>query len=113
MKVINIASEFSPYPVGRFYGDGPDSGERFRDEFLEAPLAAGESIEVHMSGTEGFGSSFLDEAFGGIVRKLKFSEEDVKQRLHLVADNDPVDQSYLAETMEYIADACRDNKRRK
>lgn len=113
MKVINIANEFSPYPVGRFYGDGPDSGERFRDEFLERPLAAGEVVQVELSGTEGFGSSFLDEAFGGVVRKLKLTEDDVRRRLILVAENDPVDQSYLTETLEYIADACRDNKRRK
>lgn len=113
MKVINIATEFSPYPVGRFYDDGPDSGQRFRDEFLEPPLVAGETVQVQLSGTEGFGSSFLDEAFGGIVRKLKFNEDDVRRKLILVADDDPVDQSYLAETLEYIADACRDNKRNK
>jgi hypothetical protein len=112
MKVINIAKEFSPYPVGRFYGDGPDSGQRFREEFLEPPLSAGDSVEVHLSGTEGFGSSFLDEAFGGVVRKFNFTDEDVRKRLILVADDDPVDQSYLNETMEYIADACRDNRRK-
>lgn len=112
MKVINIAKEFSPYPVGRFYDDGPDSGQRFREEFLEPPLLAGETVEVQLSGTEGFGSSFLDEAFGGVVRKFKFTEEDVRKHLILVADDDPVDQSYLNETLEYITDACRDNKRK-
>jgi hypothetical protein len=112
MKVISIAKEFSPYPVGRFYGDGPDSGERFRDEYLEPPLRAGDIVQVQLSGTEGYGSSFLDEAFGGIVRKLKLSEQDARARLHVVADDDPVDQGYLAEALEYISDACRDNKRK-
>jgi hypothetical protein len=112
MKVIHIAREFSPYPVGRFYEDGPDSGQRFRETFLEPPLAAGDSIQVDLSGTEGYGSSFLDEAFGGVVRKFKFTLDDVKKRLILVADADPVDQSYLHETLDYIADACRDNQRR-
>jgi len=112
MKVIHIAKEFSPYPVGRFHDDGPDSGQRFREQFLEPPLAAGENLKVDLSGTEGFGSSFLDESFGGVVRKFNFTEEDVRKRLLLVADDDPVDQSYLQETLGYIADACRDNKRR-
>lgn len=112
MKVINIAKEFSAFPVGRFYTDGPDSGERFRDQFLEPAMKAGGLVRVELSGTEGYGSSFLEEAFGGIVRKLKLSEAQVAERLELVADDDPVDQSYLMETNRYIADACRDNKRK-
>ena len=112
MKVINIAREFSPFPVGRFYDDGPDSGERFRDEHLEAPLKAGEAVKVELSGVEGYGSSFLDEAFGGIVRKLGLSKSEAEAKIILVADEDPVDQSYLTEIKSYIADACRNTARK-
>ncbi|SFF82230.1 protein of unknown function [Duganella sp. CF458] len=112
MKVINIAKEFSAYPVGRFYTDGPDSGERFREEFLAPAMKDGGLVRVELGGTEGYGSSFLEEAFGGVVRKFNLSEADVATRLELVADDDPVDQSYLTETLEYIANACRDNKRK-
>lgn len=109
MKVINIAREFSEFPVGRFYTDGPDSGERFRDQFLEPALNSGGAVQVQISGTEGYGSSFLDEAFGGIVRKLHWSKADVAAKLQFVADEDPVDQSYLTEIARYIADACDAN----
>lgn len=105
MKIINIAREFSEFPVGRFYGDGPDSGERFRDEILEPALRDGEGVVVLLSGTEGYGSSFLDEAFGGVVRKLRLTQSEANARIVLKAD--PEDQSFVKETLGYIADACR------
>lgn len=110
MKVINIAKEFSAFPVGRFYSDGPDSGQRFRDELLLPAFKEFDHVAVEIGGTEGYGSSFLEEAFGGVVRELRLSQADVSRRLSLVADDDPVDQSYLVEIKRYIADACRDNK---
>lgn len=105
MKIINIASEFSEFPVGRFYGDGPDSGERFRDEILEPALQDGGVVTIMLSGTEGYGSSFLDEAFGGIVRKLRLTQSEVNARIILKAD--PEDESFVKETLGYISDACR------
>lgn len=105
MKIIKIATDFSEFPVGRFYSDGPDSGERFRDEILEPALLGGESATVFLSGTEGYGSSFLDEAFGGIVRKLRFTQAEADARIILKAD--PEDESFIQETMGYISDACR------
>ncbi len=103
MKVINIAQNFSEVPVGRFYSDGPDSGERFRDEFLEPILAQGESVIVQLDGTEGYGSSFLDEAFGGIVRKLNLSLADAKARIKLESSN----KTFIQEIESYIEDAAR------
>jgi hypothetical protein len=105
MKIINIASEFSEFPVGRFYADGPDSGERFRDELLEPALRDGGIVTVLLSGTEGYGSSFLDEAFGGVVRKLRLTQEEANARIILQAS--PEDESFVKETLGYIQDACR------
>jgi hypothetical protein len=106
MKRINIAREYSEFPVGRFYSDGPDSGERFRDEFLEPALRSGERVVVELSGTEGYGSSFLDEAFGGVVRKLGLTQAETNEKIILEAE--PEDQSFVQETLGYISDACRD-----
>jgi hypothetical protein len=111
MKVINIAKEFSAYPVGRFYTDGPDSGERFREELLMPALEEFPQVQIEIGGTEGYGSSFLEEAFGGAVRKLKMSAAQAAERLIFVVDDDPVDQSYLTEIQRYIADASRDSRR--
>lgn len=102
MKVINIARDFSEVPVGRFYGDGPDSGERFRDQLLEPALREHDVVHVELDGTDGYGSSFLEEAFGGIVRKLRLSEQEATRRINLHSK----DASYLMEINDYIRDAA-------
>ena len=69
MNVINIAKDFSIYPAGRMKVDGPYSGEAFRETFLEPAMVKDEPITVILDGTRGYGSSFLEEAFGGLARK--------------------------------------------
>lgn len=66
--MINIAKDFSRAPAGRYISDGPNSGERFRDQYLIPALRRGESLILELDGTRGYGSSFLEEAFGGLVR---------------------------------------------
>lgn len=85
-KTINIPKDFSRYPAGRFISDGPFSGEGFRKKFLLPSLKRGESIRIELDGARGYGSSFLEEAFGGLVRAgldkatvlrlIQFSTED-------------------------------------
>lgn len=69
MKTIRIAKEFTKYPAGRHKYDGPYSGEKFRDEFIVPLIDKGERFKIDLDGTAGYGSSFLEEAFGGLVRK--------------------------------------------
>ena len=78
--VINIANDFSRAPAGRYISDGPNSGERFRDQWLVPALKADSSVILEMDGTRGYGSSFLEEAFGGLVR-LGFVAGDLTKRI--------------------------------
>ena len=103
-KTIVIAQDFSPFPGGRFRNDGPNSGERFRDELLIPALKEFERVIVILDGTEGFGSSFLDEAFGGIIRNTGFSSDDLHTKL-IIASDDP---SYSDEVWEFIEKANED-----
>jgi hypothetical protein len=74
-KMISIRNNFSENPSGRYRTDGPNSGERFREEYLLPALQSNESVSVDLDSVFGFGSSFLEEAFGGLVRKgLKASQ---------------------------------------
>jgi hypothetical protein len=85
--MISIANNFTQTPAGRYKTDGPFSGERFREELLVPALKAGNNIEINLDGTLGFGSSFLEEAFGGLVR-AGFKAVDLHTRLQILSSLD-------------------------
>ncbi|MBH2774097.1 STAS-like domain-containing protein [Serratia marcescens] len=77
MKNIVKVSEKFPYPGPRFKRLGPQSGEEFKlflhkiiidfygDDFTNNKNV---SIVIDLDGTRGYGSSFLEEGFGGLIR---------------------------------------------
>ncbi len=105
VKVINIAKDFSRYPAGRNIGDGPWSGAKFREEYLIPALEKDCDVEVILDGTRGYGSSFLEEAFGGLVRRGYVA---IKDRLKFNTSSD----SLRVEILEYIDDAVREAEKK-
>lgn len=95
-SVIDIAKDFSRAPAGRYISDGPNSGERFRKEFLVPAIKVSHHIDILLDGTRGLGSSFLEEAFGGLVR-LGYSRDDLLKKFSLVS----ADPSLVAEIKSY------------
>ncbi|EGQ7795555.1 STAS-like domain-containing protein [Vibrio parahaemolyticus] len=96
---IDIALDFSEKPFGRFKSDGKFSGERFRDEFLIPAFNEEQGkIIVYLDGvSRGYGSSFLEEAFAGLLRK-QITYAQVKERLVI----ETVDEDYREEIWDYI-----------
>jgi len=84
---ISIAKDFSPYPAGRFATDGPHSAEAFMTEVLLPALERYEVLSIDLDGTYGYPSSFLEEAFGGIVRK-GFKPSELQGRLNFISESD-------------------------
>ena len=68
MTDIYLAKQFSRHPAGRYKSDGPYSGELFREQHLIPAIRERKKIVIHLDGARGYGSSFLEEAFGGLVR---------------------------------------------
>lgn len=97
---IEVAKQFSRAPVGRFISDGPNSGQRFRERFLAPALRRGETVIVDFRGTRAVGSSFLEEAFGGLIRG-GFESSDLLRRISIIARDPSMDieiKRYLAPT---------------
>lgn len=103
---IKIATEFSDTPLGRYLTDSNVSGERFRDEFLVPALRAEQQVVVDIDDTEGYGSSFLDEAFGGLVRKGYFTAAALHEKLTIEC-TDPDFSIYERLIWRYIDEARR------
>ena len=99
--IVNVAQDFSPVPGGRFDEDGEFNGSRFRREHLVPKLRSCECVDVVIDGTEGFGSSFLEEAFGGLIRVEGFSRAELVDRLRIVA-NDPRSLRYRRKIYSYM-----------
>jgi len=101
---ISIAKDFSDVPWGRFPSDGDFCGQNFRELFLVPALKNHDSVTVDLDGVEGLGSSFLDEAFGGLIRKGHASEADLGAKL-TVTTSQPEYEMYLDLVRRYIRQA--------
>lgn len=84
---INVARDFSRYPSGRYRADSKASGERFRDDFILPVLKDGGRVIIQLDGTLGYGSSFLDEAFGGLRRVHNLAPDHLFASICLETEN--------------------------
>ncbi len=101
---IKVSEDFSPTPGARYYEDGEDSGQEFFDKCLKdafkKALADKEILEIDLDGTEGYATSFLDEAFVRLVQE--FRKEDVKKYIKIISFEEP---DWINEIASYIEDA--------
>ncbi len=101
---IHIAKDFSDTPGGRYRTDGEASGQQFREEqlkprFLQAQ-SEGTHLEIDLDGAEGYATSFLEEAFGGLARE--FGAQQVLRTLRLTCKDEPM---LVKEIHSYIEEA--------
>lgn len=99
--VLNIAKQFSRSPAGRYRADGPFSGEAFREDLLLPALNQSEAVEVQLDGALGFGSSFLEEAFGGLVREAGLTADALHAKLRISSKL----KTYEQRVWRYVDDA--------
>lgn len=81
VKKISVYNDFSPNAFGRYITDGPNSGERFREEYL-LPFWDYKCIEVDFSGFESSpGSSFLSSSFLELITRCNKTYQEVKDKI--------------------------------
>lgn len=99
---ISVLKDFSESPGGRIPEEGPYSGQEFREKILLPALnSSAKKIFIDLDGTDGYGSSFLEEAFGGLVR-AGYSPEDLIGRIEFKSEDD---DSVSDEIILYIKQA--------
>lgn len=102
---INIVDDFTDTPGARYYDDGDFSGQEFREKFILPNFNKYEKIKINLDGTEGYATSFLEEAFGGTARI--FGIEKTKEKFEFISNEEP---DLLEEIKEYILDAKNKKK---
>ena len=98
---IDIGREFSRYPAGRTAKDGDYSGQVFLKKFLIPALTKGSNVKILLDSALSYGSSFLEEAFGGLIRDEIITPEEFYSRVEFVSS----DEYLLAEVASYVKDA--------
>ncbi len=109
MATINIALDYSKTPGGRYKNEGRYSGEEFRETMLkpryETAQRDGERLEIILDGGYGYGSSFLEEAFGGLVREIPNLDISI---FDIVSDEEP---QLVNDIMDYMKNANKNSRR--
>lgn len=107
-KILNIGVDFSRDPIGRYKSDGERSGEVFRENFLLPALrnlSEGEKLEIIIDdGVESYGSSFLSEAFAGVVKYGYYTKEDLLKKIEITF-SDSEFEFFKTKIIQYIHDS--------
>lgn len=103
--IYKIAEIFTDKPGGRYISDGPFSGEEFREKELkklfEENKNKGERVIIDFDGGYGYGNSFLEESFGGLVRD-GIKKEEILKIFDFKSNEEP---SLIDKVKRYISEA--------
>lgn len=100
-----VAKDFYRRPLGRYRSQGTYTGEAFREDVLVPrlnKLSHNEKFVIDFTGVTMNGSSFLEEAFGGLVRDHGYTLERLRNILVLKFPRRP---SLENKVWQYISDA--------
>lgn len=104
---LKVAEEFTKTPGVREEIEGNFPGEQFLKEVLllkfEQALKENIKLLVDLDGASGYPTSFLEAAFGGLVRHYK-SVQTVRDNLIFISKDDPY---LIGDIEEYINDALK------
>lgn len=112
---IKVVNDFTDTPGARYKNQGPFSGEQFRNEILYPKFIESEEkkeeLVVDLDGGYGYGSSFLEESFGGLVRKLaqeNYNKINDVKKIRIISFDNPV---WIEKIEKYIDEAINNTKK--
>ena len=101
-KIINIVKDFSEVPYGRTKKHGPNNGTVFRKILVDA-LKENDIVKVDFEDLIFIpGSSFMDEAFGGLTRDEGLAESELKKRLRIINSSESIKEEVEQEIEEGV-----------
>jgi len=103
-NIVIRVKDFSITPGSRYIDEGDFSGEEYREKVLEPifekALKSKIKITIDLDGTIGYGTSWLEEVFGGLARKYGVGK--VMELLDFKSDEEPY---LIHDIKEYIKNA--------
>ncbi len=103
-KTIVVSKDYTDKPGGRYIVEGPFSGEDFRIKMLlpkfEEAVKDDSKLVIVLDGGYGYAPSFLEEAFGGLIRETK--NKRAKEIITIISDEEP---KLIEDIDRYLSDA--------
>ena len=88
---IKVSEDYTKTPGGRLSSSGKYSAETFRDTILiprlEEAILKKEKLIIDFDGLYGCGISFLEESFGGLIRK-GYKTNDILDNIEFISNED-------------------------
>lgn len=102
----SIAQGFSRHPGPRQIIEGANSGELFRTkvfrDLVRKAIQEESTIVLDLDGTAGYGTSFLEECFGGLIREDGIPYEALVNRFEFISNEEPY---LINDILAYLKDA--------
>ena len=108
---LNITKEFSSTPGGRYKTQGSFSGEEFRDGLLKTKynsLKNGEKLTINFDGGYGYGTGFLEESFGGLVRD-GYDGKELLENINFISNDNP---DVIIKVIKFIKEEMERNNKK-
>jgi hypothetical protein len=104
--ILHVVEEYSELLGARYEHEMHYSGERFRKELLHPKLNdaiwKNQVLVVDLDGAFGYACSFLDEAFGGLIRVDGEILKEIEPHLEIVSKEEP---GLIEEITDYMKEA--------
>lgn len=107
---FKVATQFSRTPSARNKEEGKAPGEDLRRllvPLLKDAIVNEKMLVVDLDGTAGYGTSFLEEVFGGLIRIEGLNYDDLRNHLSFVSIEEPD----LIEEIWYDIDDANENEK--
>lgn len=109
VMTFKVVKEFSRTPSARVAKEGRFPGTDLRriiTPLIRQALREKKSFLIDLDGASGYGTSFLEEVFGGLIREEHFKYKELKGCLKIKSEEEPELED---EIWEYIIDASNEN----
>lgn len=106
-QVFRVSDEFGQLTGPRLARHGSCSGEALRIKIAEKLKTIGSGkLTVILDDVHGYGSSFLEEAFAGLVRHWEGDLDHFENKIEIVS-NSALYRTYVSEARLYMNSALR------
>lgn len=98
-------SKYTDMPIGRNNLDGPKNGADYRDNHVIPALNEYSNVKIDFSKTLGTTPSFLEEVFGGLVRKGFIDASSLLSRIQIIYKYESVKNNikkYIVEAGDHL-----------